>query len=52
LIKLTRQNRLAILFSSHDLELVHRVADEIVRVDHGEIWLEERKIAAGNEHVL
>jgi ABC-type Mn2+/Zn2+ transport system ATPase subunit len=52
LINLTRQNRLAILFSSHDLELVHRVADEIVRVDHGEIWLEERKIAAGNEHVL
>ena len=44
LIKLTRQNRLAILFSSHDLEMVHRVADEIVRVDHGKIWLEERKI--------
>ena len=45
LIKLTRQNRLAILFSSHDLEMVHRVADEIVRVDHGKVWLEERKIA-------
>jgi manganese/iron transport system ATP-binding protein len=44
LIKLTRQNRLAILFSSHDLEMVHRVADEIVRVDQGKIWLEERKI--------
>jgi manganese/iron transport system ATP-binding protein len=44
LIKLTRENRLAILFSSHDLEMVHRVADEIVRVDQGKIWLEERKI--------
>jgi molybdate transport system ATP-binding protein len=43
LIKLTRQNRLAILFSSHDLEMVQRVADQIVRVDHGKIWLEERK---------
>jgi ABC-type Mn2+/Zn2+ transport system ATPase subunit len=43
LIRLTRQNRLAILFSSHDLEMVHRVADEIVRVDHGKVWLEERK---------
>ena len=47
LIKLTRQNRLAILFSSHDLEMVQRVADQIVRVDHGNIWLEERK--AGRE---
>jgi len=44
LIKLTRQNGLAILFSSHDLEMVQRVADQIVRVDHGKIWLEERKI--------
>jgi ABC-type Mn2+/Zn2+ transport system ATPase subunit len=45
LIRLTRQNRLAILFSSHDLEMVQRVADQILRVDHGRIWLEERKIA-------
>ena len=44
LIKLTRENGLAILFSSHDLEMVQRVADQIVRVDHGKIWLEERKI--------
>lgn len=43
LIKLTRQNRLAMIFSSHDLEMVQRVADQIVRVDHGKIWLEERK---------
>jgi manganese/iron transport system ATP-binding protein len=41
LIKLTRQNGLAILFSSHDLQMVQRVADQIVRVDHGKIWLEE-----------
>jgi ABC-type Mn2+/Zn2+ transport system ATPase subunit len=52
LIKLTRENRLAILFSSHDLEMVHRVADEIVRVDHGKIWLEEERSVAGHEHVL
>jgi manganese/iron transport system ATP-binding protein len=41
LIKLTRQNGLAILFSSHDLQMVQRVADQIVRVDHRKIWLEE-----------
>jgi ABC-type Mn2+/Zn2+ transport system ATPase subunit len=43
LIKLTRENGLAIVFSSHDLEMVQRVADKIVRVDKGKIWLEERK---------
>jgi ABC-type Mn2+/Zn2+ transport system ATPase subunit len=41
--KLTRENGLAVFFSSHDLEMVQRVADSIVRVDKGRIWLEERK---------
>jgi ABC-type Mn2+/Zn2+ transport system ATPase subunit len=41
--KLTRENGLAVFFSSHDLEMVQRVADSIVRVDNGKIWLEERK---------
>jgi ABC-type Mn2+/Zn2+ transport system ATPase subunit len=41
--KLTREKGLAVFFSSHDLELVQRVADSIVRVDKGKIWLEERK---------
>jgi peptide/nickel transport system ATP-binding protein/oligopeptide transport system ATP-binding protein len=41
LIELTRENGLAIVFSSHDLEMVQRVADKIVRVDKGRIWLEE-----------
>jgi ABC-type Mn2+/Zn2+ transport system ATPase subunit len=43
LIKLTQENGLAVVFSSHDLAMVQRVADRIVRVDKGKIWLEERK---------
>jgi ABC-type Mn2+/Zn2+ transport system ATPase subunit len=43
LIKLTREDRLAIFFSSHDLAMVQRVADRIVRVDKGKIWVEESK---------
>jgi ABC-type multidrug transport system ATPase subunit len=43
LIKLTRDNRLAIFFSSHDLSMVQRVADRIVRVDKGKMWVEEGK---------
>lgn len=43
LIKLTREKGLAIFFSSHDLEMVQRVADSIVRIDKGEIWLDERR---------
>jgi ABC-type Mn2+/Zn2+ transport system ATPase subunit len=41
LIKLTRDKRLGIFFSSHDLEMVQRVADRIVRVDKGRVWVEE-----------
>lgn len=43
LFKLTREKGLAVFFSSHDLEMVQRVADSIVRIDNGQIWLEERK---------
>jgi ABC-type Mn2+/Zn2+ transport system ATPase subunit len=39
--KLTREKGLAVFFSSHDLEMVQRVADRIVRVDSGKAWLEE-----------
>jgi ABC-type Mn2+/Zn2+ transport system ATPase subunit len=43
LIKLTREDGLAVFFSSHDLAMVQRVADRIVRVDKGKIWFEESK---------
>ena len=43
LIKLAREKNIAVFFSSHDLEMVQRVADKIVRVDKGNVWLEERK---------
>jgi len=45
LIKLSREKNLAIFFSSHDLEMVQRVADKIVRVDKGRVWLEEGRQA-------
>jgi ABC-type Mn2+/Zn2+ transport system ATPase subunit len=45
LIHLTRVNGLAILFSSHDLEMVQRVAEKIVRVDKRKIWLQETKVS-------
>ena len=35
LTKLTREKGLAVFFSSHDLEMVQRVADSIVRIDKG-----------------
>jgi ABC-type Mn2+/Zn2+ transport system ATPase subunit len=43
LTQLTREQGLAVFFSSHDLEMVQRVADSIVRIDKGQIWLDERK---------
>ena len=42
LIQLTKSG-LAVFFSSHDLEMVQRVVDKIVRVDQRKIWIEERK---------
>src|SRR5262245_41711179 len=44
LISLTRNNGLAVFFSSHDLQMVQRVADQIVRVDNGNVWVEDRKM--------
>jgi ABC-type multidrug transport system ATPase subunit len=41
LVRLTREQGLAVFFSSHDLEMVQRVADKIVRVDKGKVWVEE-----------
>jgi len=43
LIKLTHEKGLAVFFSNHDLEMVKRVADRIVRVDKGKVWVEESK---------
>ena len=42
LIRLSREQRLAVFFSSHDLEMVQRVADKIVRVDKSAVAVEER----------
>ena len=41
LIKLNREDRLAVFFSSHDLEMVRTVADKILRVDKGKTWWEK-----------
>jgi ABC-type Mn2+/Zn2+ transport system ATPase subunit len=43
LIKLNRDNGLAVFFSSHDLRMVRTVAAKILRVDSGKIWWEEKK---------
>jgi manganese/iron transport system ATP-binding protein len=43
LIKLTREKNLAVFFSSHDLEMVERIADKIVRVDKGRVWVKNGK---------
>jgi ABC-type Mn2+/Zn2+ transport system ATPase subunit len=42
LIRLTRQDGLAIFFSSHDIPMVRGVADRLLRVDKGRIWWEEK----------
>lgn len=41
LIKLNREDRLAVFFSSHDLEMVRSLADKILRVDKGKTWWEK-----------
>lgn len=43
LVRLTRENGLAIFFSSHDIPMVRRVADRILRVDEGKIWWEQKR---------
>jgi ABC-type Mn2+/Zn2+ transport system ATPase subunit len=42
LVQLTRQNGLAIFFSSHDIPMVRRVADRLLRVDKGKVWWEKK----------
>ncbi|HEY1268587.1 MAG TPA: ATP-binding cassette domain-containing protein [Candidatus Binatia bacterium] len=42
LIKLNRERRLAIFFSSHDLEMVREVSEKILRIDKGRVWWEEK----------
>jgi len=44
LIQLTRQDGLAIFFSSHDIPMVRRVADRLLRVDKGKIWWEKKEM--------
>jgi ABC-type Mn2+/Zn2+ transport system ATPase subunit len=41
LVKLNREDRLAVFFSSHDLEMVRTLADKILRVDKGKTWWEK-----------
>jgi ABC-type Mn2+/Zn2+ transport system ATPase subunit len=43
LVKLNREQGLAIFFSSHDLEMVRSIADKILRVDKGNVWWEGRE---------
>jgi ABC-type Mn2+/Zn2+ transport system ATPase subunit len=38
LVKLNREQHLAIFFSSHDLEMVRDVAEKILRIDKGRVW--------------
>ena len=42
-IELTRKNNFAVFFSSHDLAMVQRVADKIVRVEDGRVWTEDNR---------
>ena len=44
LVRLARQNGLAIFFSSHDIPMVRRVADRLLRVDEGRIWWEKKGV--------
>ncbi len=45
LTRLARERGLAVFFSSHDLEMVQRVADRIARIQSGRIALEGRPAA-------
>jgi ABC-type Mn2+/Zn2+ transport system ATPase subunit len=44
LVQLTRQDGLAIFFSSHDIPMVRKVADRLLRVDKGSIWWEKKGV--------
>jgi ABC-type Mn2+/Zn2+ transport system ATPase subunit len=43
LVRLTQEKGLAVFFSSHDISMVRRVADKILRVDKGKIWWEKKE---------
>jgi ABC-type Mn2+/Zn2+ transport system ATPase subunit len=42
-VELTRKHNFAVFFSSHDLAMVQRVADKIVRVEDGRVWTEDNR---------
>lgn len=44
LVQLTQRNGLAIFFSSHDIPMVRRLADRLLRVDKGKIWWEKKGV--------
>jgi manganese/iron transport system ATP-binding protein len=44
LVQLTRENDLAVFFSSHDIPMVRSVADRLLRVDKGRIWWEKKEV--------
>jgi ABC-type Mn2+/Zn2+ transport system ATPase subunit len=45
LVDLTRQHSLAVVFSSHDIPMVRRIADRLLRADQGQIWWEKKGLA-------
>jgi ABC-type Mn2+/Zn2+ transport system ATPase subunit len=42
LVQLTRQNGLAIFFSSHDVSMVRKMADRLLRIEKNKIWWEKK----------
>ena len=46
LSKLNHEDRLAVFFSSHDLEMVRSLADKILRVDKGKSWWEKEEASS------
>jgi ABC-type Mn2+/Zn2+ transport system ATPase subunit len=46
LIKLNRENRLTVFFSSHDLEMVRTVAEKILCLDKGKAWWDAKEAPA------
>jgi manganese/iron transport system ATP-binding protein len=51
LIKLNREDRLAVFFSSHDLEMVRTFAEKILRVDNGKTWWEKEGASSSDANV-
>lgn len=45
LVRLSREQRIAVFFSSHDLRMVKRVAERVLRVDDGHVsWAEHETV--------